>query len=106
MSQSPTSQQPTLTHRQLSLFRAIMVHGSLNRAAQACATSQPTLSRELARMEQQLDFALFDRVRGRLRPTLRSLALFQEVERSFILNPAVTLSSRSDLADTKAAEGG
>jgi DNA-binding transcriptional LysR family regulator len=57
-------------------------------------------------MEQQLDFALFDRVRGRLRPTLRSLALFQEVERSFILNPAVTLSSRSDLADTKAAEGG
>jgi DNA-binding transcriptional LysR family regulator len=35
-------------------------------------------------MEQQLDFALFDRVRGRLRPTLRSLALFQEVERSFI----------------------
>ncbi len=75
---------PTLTHRQLSLFRAIMLHGSLSRAAEASNTSQPTLSRELARLEQLLGFALFDRVRGRLRPTARALALMQEVERSFV----------------------
>lgn len=73
-----------LTHRQLSLFRAIMLHGNLGRAADATATSQPTLSRELARLEQLLGFALFDRVRGRLRPTVRGLALLQEVERSFV----------------------
>lgn len=75
---------PTLTHRQLGLFRAIMRHGSLNRAAELTGTSQPTLSRELARLEQVLGFALFDRVRGRLRPTARALALMQEVERSFV----------------------
>ena len=73
-----------LTHRQLTMFRAIMLHGNLGRAADACASSQPTLSRELARLEQLLGFNLFDRVRGRLRPTVRALALMQEVERSFI----------------------
>jgi DNA-binding transcriptional LysR family regulator len=35
-------------------------------------------------LEYVLGFALFDRVRGRLRPTARALALMQEVERSFI----------------------
>lgn len=75
---------PAPTHRQLSLFRTIMLHGSLSRAAEASGSSQPTLSRELARLEHLLGFALFDRVRGRLRPTMRALALMQEVERSFV----------------------
>ena len=73
-----------LTHRQLAMFRTIMLHGNLSRAAEASSTSQPTLSRELARLEFLLGFTLFDRVRGRLRPTSRALALMQEVERSFI----------------------
>lgn len=80
----PNPMPPTLTHRQLSLFRAIMLHGSLSRAAEATGSSQPTLSRELARLEYLLGFELFDRVRGRLRPTARALALMQEVERSFV----------------------
>jgi DNA-binding transcriptional LysR family regulator len=75
---------PLLTHRQLAMFRAIMLHGNLSRAAEVTASSQPTLSRELARLEQLLGFDLFDRVRGRLRPTVRALALMEEVERSFI----------------------
>jgi DNA-binding transcriptional LysR family regulator len=66
------------------MFRAIMLHGNLSRAAEVCASSQPTLSRELARLEQLLGFDLFDRIRGRLRPTVRALALMQEVERSFV----------------------
>jgi DNA-binding transcriptional LysR family regulator len=73
-----------LTHRQLSLFRATMLHGNLSRAAEVTGSSQPTLSRELARLEQLLGFPLFDRVSGRLRPTARAMALMQEVERSFI----------------------
>ena len=79
-----TASPPVLTHRQLSMFRAIMVQGNLSRAAEVCHSSQPTLSRELARLEQLLGFDLFDRLRGRLRPTVRALALMQEVERSFI----------------------
>jgi len=78
------STPPALTHRQLALFRAVMLQGNLSRAAEVANTSQPTLSRELARLEQLLDYTLFDRVRGRLRPTVRAQALMQEVERSFI----------------------
>lgn len=79
-----TTAPPTLTHRQLALFRAVMLHGNLSRAAEVSNSSQPTLSRELARLEQLLGYALFDRVRGRLRPTVRAQALMQEVERSFV----------------------
>ena len=75
---------PQLTHRQLAMFRAIMLHSHLGRAAEAMNSSQPTLSRDLARLEQLLGFALFDRVGGRLRPTQRALALMEEVERSFV----------------------
>jgi DNA-binding transcriptional LysR family regulator len=80
----PSTAAPALTHRQLAMFRAIMLHGNLSRAAEVTASSQPTLSRELARLEQVLGFSLFDRISGRLRPTARAMALMQEVERSFV----------------------
>jgi DNA-binding transcriptional LysR family regulator len=89
-----TDSPPALSHRQLSLFRMVMLHGNLSRAAEAAQSSQPTLSRELARLEQLLGFALFDRVRGRLRPTARALALMQEVERSFIGLDQIALRAR------------
>ena len=44
----------SLHHRQIQIFRTIMLHGNLSRAAQLSQTSQPTLSRELARLEQVL----------------------------------------------------
>ncbi|MBI5254914.1 MAG: LysR family transcriptional regulator [Burkholderiales bacterium] len=73
-----------LTHRHVEVFRALMLTGSVTRAAELLHSSQPTVSRELARLEQVLQMNLFDRVRGRLRPTVRALALREEVERSFI----------------------
>lgn len=73
-----------LTHRHVEVFRALMLTGSVTRAAELLHTSQPTVSRELARLEQLLQFALFERVRGRLRPTVRALALREEVQRSFV----------------------
>ena len=71
----------TPTHRQLAMFRTVMLHGNLSRAAEVLASSQPTLSRELARLEQVLGFALFDRIGGRLRPTVRALELLKERSR-------------------------
>ena len=73
-----------LTHRQIELFRAVMVAGHVTRAAEALHTSQPTVSRELARLEQVLGFALFERIKGRLHPTPRAMALLAEVEQSFV----------------------
>lgn len=73
-----------LSHRQIDFFRAVMGTGHVTRAAELLHTSQPTVSRELARLEQLLGFALFERVRGRLKPTVRALALMEEVEQSYV----------------------
>lgn len=73
-----------LTHRHIEVFRALMHSGQATRAAALLHTSQPTISRELARLEQVLGMVLFDRVAGRLQPTARALALLEEVERSFL----------------------
>src|SRR5262245_1355266 len=74
---------PPLTHRHVEVFRAVMTAGSVTGAAQGLHTSQPTISRELARMERLAGLALFERVRGRLRPTAQAYALFEEVQRSY-----------------------
>jgi DNA-binding transcriptional LysR family regulator len=74
---------PPLTHRHVEVFRAVMTAGSVTGAAEALSTSQPTVSRELARMETLLRLTLFDRIRGRLRPTAQAYALFDEVQRSY-----------------------
>ncbi|MBE0590369.1 MAG: LysR family transcriptional regulator, partial [Hydrogenophaga sp.] len=73
-----------LSHRQIDFFRAVMGTGHVTRAAELLHTSQPTVSRELARLEQVLGFALFERIKGRLRPTVRALALMEEVELSYV----------------------
>ncbi|TXI19424.1 MAG: LysR family transcriptional regulator [Roseateles sp.] len=73
----------TIAHRHIEVFRAVMSTGSVTGAAALLHSSQPTLSRDLARLEQLLGYALFERERGRLKPTAQALALFDEVERSF-----------------------
>ena len=75
--------RPPLTHRHVEVFRAVMAAGSVTGAAAALHTSQPTVSRELARMEHVLGLRLFERVRGRLAPTAQGYALHEEVQRSY-----------------------
>ncbi len=79
----PDMGQAMLTHRHIEVFRAVMIAGSVTKAAELLGSSQPTVSRELARLEQGIGFALFDRVAGRLRPTMPGLALFDEVRQSY-----------------------
>lgn len=69
--------------RHVEIFRAVMTSGNLTQAAALLQTSQPTVSRELARLERQLSLQLFERVRGRLQPTVQGLRLFEEVQRSW-----------------------
>lgn len=72
-----------IAHRHIEVFRALMLTGSATGAAQMLFTSQPTISRELARLEQLLGYDLFDRSQSRLRPNARALRLWDEVERSW-----------------------
>lgn len=73
-----------LTFRQIEIFNALMTAESVTSAADMLHTSQPTISRELARLEQVLGFSLFERVRGRLKPSNAAYTLFEEVKRSYI----------------------
>mgnify|MGYP001637336739 CR=1 FL=1 len=74
---------PAVNLRHIEIFHAIMTAGNLTEAARMLNTSQPTVSRELARFEQVLGLKLFERSRGRLHPTVQGLRLFEEVQRSW-----------------------
>lgn len=73
----------TITLRHIEVFRAIMTTGTMTAAAAMLNTSQPTVSRELARLELLTGLVLFERLHGRLRPTAQALQLFEEVQRAY-----------------------
>jgi DNA-binding transcriptional LysR family regulator len=85
----------TLNLRQIEAFRAVMLTGTMVRAANALYISQPAVSRLIADLERDLGYMLFNRVRGRLQPTEEGNALFAEVQRSFIGLAQVETAART-----------
>ena len=69
--------------RQIEVFRALMICGSVTGAAELLFISVPAVSRMLAHMEMRLGFLLFERVRGRLKPTAEAKRLYPEVAQLF-----------------------
>jgi DNA-binding transcriptional LysR family regulator len=65
--------------RHIEVFHAVYSCGSVTRAAEVLKVSQPSVSKVLAHAEQQLGYALFDRVRGKLIPTSEANQLFVQV---------------------------
>ena len=69
--------------RQLEVFYAIMQSGTVSGAARNLHVSQPNVTRILAHTEQQLGFGLFERVKGRLVPTVEEKTLLPEAEKVY-----------------------
>jgi DNA-binding transcriptional LysR family regulator len=67
--------------RHIEVFHAVLSTGSLTGAAGLLNISQPAASKALQHAEQQLGFALFSRVRGRLQPTQEALLLRHRVDK-------------------------
>jgi DNA-binding transcriptional LysR family regulator len=65
--------------RHIEVFHAVYSCGSITRAAEVLNVSQPSVSKVLAHAEQQLGYALFDRVRGKLIPTPEADKLYVHV---------------------------
>ena len=65
--------------RLLEAFRSVIDHRSVTRAAAALGISQPAVSTQIARLEEELGFRLFDRARGRLTPTAEARLFYAEV---------------------------
>ncbi len=69
--------------RHIEVFNAIMLTGSVSAAARMINVTQPAVSRTLQHAELQLGFQLFQRVGGRLRPTVEAQTLYPHIERLF-----------------------
>jgi DNA-binding transcriptional LysR family regulator len=72
-----------LNLRQIEVFRAVMLAGTVTEAAQILRVSQPAVSRLLRYTEDRLGMPLFKRTKGRLYPTEQAQVLFQEVEKVY-----------------------
>ncbi|MDQ0443763.1 DNA-binding transcriptional LysR family regulator [Methylobacterium persicinum] len=67
----------------LDLFRAVLRHGGMTKAAAALGIGQPYVSRAIAQLESELGFALFIRGHGSATPTVEGEAFAREVERTY-----------------------
>jgi len=66
--------------RQVEVFRAIMVTGTVSGAAKLLCVSQPGVSRMISHTEKRIGIKLFERIKGRLYPTPEARRLFVEVK--------------------------
>ena len=69
-----------IRHRQVEAFAAIVRTGSTVAAARSLNTSQPTVSRLLAQLRDQVGFALFNNQSGKLTLTHEGKQFFRDVE--------------------------
>jgi DNA-binding transcriptional LysR family regulator len=67
----------------IDLFRAVMRHGGMTRAAAALGVGQPHVSRAIARLEAGLGFPLSARGHGSALPTQEGEAFAREVEQTY-----------------------
>lgn len=84
-----------MNFKQIETFRAVMLTGSMTEAALQLHTSQPNVSRVIARLEAETGFQLFDRHAGRVLPTKSGEAFFREIERAFLGLDSIADSARS-----------
>jgi len=69
-----------LTLRQIEVFRAFMVTGTVSDAARLLGVSQPSISTILLHIQDRLQVRLYHRVRGRLLPTPEAMRLLDEIQ--------------------------
>ncbi|WP_211247544.1 LysR family transcriptional regulator [Cryptosporangium arvum] len=93
--------RPSLELRWVAYFVAVAEAGTVSAAADAVRVAQPSLSRQLRALEQDLDVDLFDRAHGRLRlsPAGRALLPYARelLARADALRAAAELQVRGRL---------
>jgi DNA-binding transcriptional LysR family regulator len=68
--------------RLLEAFRAVVDHRTVTSAATSLGVTQPAVSAQIARLEQELGFLLFERGNGRLKPTPEGLLFYAEASKA------------------------
>ena len=72
-----------MNFRKLEAFRHVILTGTTKEAASRMFVTQPAISRLISALEEDLGFALFNRIKGRLQPTVAGLHFYEAVEQSF-----------------------
>jgi DNA-binding transcriptional LysR family regulator len=65
--------------RQIEVFHAVYIHGTVSAAARALNVSQPSVTKVLRHAERSIGLPLFERSKGRLVPTQDAHTVFAEV---------------------------
>lgn len=83
-----------INSRQIEAFRALMLTASTVRAAQVMNVTQPAVSRLVKELQAALQLTLFERRGTRLVPTSEAIALYAEVERSYVGIERITQAAK------------
>lgn len=67
--------------RQMEVFRAVMLAGGVNSAAELLHVSAPAVSKVLSQATRASGLVLFERVKGRLIPTPEAQQLYEEIDK-------------------------
>lgn len=70
--------------RQLEAFAAVMSAGSVTAAGKMLGRSQPSVTRVIQELEQELGFALFERSGPKVTPTHKAFMMYGEVESALL----------------------
>lgn len=70
-----------MSPKQLEVFVKVAQLGSVTAAANVLGMSQPSVSKSLALVEQQLGFTLFERANGKMLPTAEATQVLEEALR-------------------------
>jgi len=70
--------------RQLEAFAAVMSAGSVTAAGKMLGRSQPSVTRVIQELEQELGFALFERSGPKVTPTQKAFMMYAEVENALL----------------------
>jgi DNA-binding transcriptional LysR family regulator len=81
---APKARPLALNHRYIEAFRAVMIRGTATDAAAMLHTSQPVISKLIARFQSTSGLKLFELRKSRLVPTPEARVLFNTIERSYI----------------------
>ncbi|ARS71033.1 LysR family transcriptional regulator [Sinorhizobium meliloti RU11/001] len=69
--------------RQIEALKAVIENGTISRAAEILHVSQPNMSKLIAHLEADIELQLFERQKGKLKPTDHAMRLYDEIGRIF-----------------------
>ena len=90
-----------MDYNRLAVFSKVAELGSFSAAAQALGRTQPAISQQIALLEEELEFKLFQRVRGRVLLTPEGSQVYEAVQLSLgsLEEKVLSIQKRVDLAE-------